>query len=76
VEIYPLADLAARIAANDAEIARLHLSGEVAGAEPKARGFAGFDASTTSIPRITELLRLPAFEYAPLQPFAWPRTQR
>jgi hypothetical protein len=47
-----------------------------AGAEPKARGFPGFNVSTMSIPRITELLRLPAFEYAPQQPFAWPPTLR
>jgi chromosome segregation ATPase len=70
-----LADLAARIAANDAEIARLQLS-DVPGAEPKARGFAGFNVSTMSIPRITELLRLPAFKYEPQKPFAWPPTQR
>ena len=79
-EVYPplaeqLADLAARIAANDVEIARLHLS-DVAGAEPKARGFPGVNSSTTSIPRITEALRLPAFKYERQAPYAWPPTLR
>jgi hypothetical protein len=64
------ADLAARIAANDAEIARLHLSDI---AEPKARGFLGFNVSTTSIQRITGQ---PAFNYAPQKPYAWPPAQR
>jgi len=78
-EVYPplvekLADLVARIAANDAEIAGLRLGADgVVGAEVTARGLAGFHPS---IPRITEHMRLPAFEYAPQQPYAWPPTLR
>jgi hypothetical protein len=78
VEIYPLADLAARIAANNAEIAGLHPSGDdgVVGAEVKARDFGGRSPSDSSIPYITQHMRLPAFKYAPQQPFAWPPTMR
>jgi len=77
-EVYPplvakLADLVARIAANDAEIAGLLPGDGVVGAEFKGRDIAHFHSS---IPRITEHMRLPAFEYAPQQPYAWPPTLR
>ncbi len=78
-EVYPplvekLADLAGRIAANDAEIARLRLGADgVVGAEVKARGVLGFGSSTT---RITEMLRLPAFKFEVHAPYAWPPTLR
>ena len=70
-EVYPkyseqLADLAARIAANDAE--RQRLSDGVEGAEAKARGF-----SNSSGPLITEAMRLPAFKCSGDAVYAWPR---
>jgi len=75
-EVYPplvekLADLVARIAANDAEIVQHRLGADgVVGAEFKARGVLGSGSSAT---RITEMLRLPAFKYEG-QPYAWPPT--
>jgi len=77
-EAYPafvgkIADLLTRIAANDAEIARLHqgrptgVARHLAGAELVARGLDGF---TTAAPSIATELRLPAFE--PGQRPAWP----
>ena len=70
-EVYPplseqLADLAARIAANDAE--RQRLSDGIVGAESKARGF-----SNSSGPLITEAMRLPAFRCSGDVVYAWPR---
>jgi len=70
-EVYPplseqLADLAARIAANDAE--RQRLSDGIVGAESKARGF-----SNSSSPLITEAMRLPAFKCSGDVAYAWPR---
>jgi hypothetical protein len=79
-EVYPkyserLADLAARIAANDAEIARLRLF-EVVGAERTARDFGGRSPSDSAIPYITHHMRLPAFKFSVQAPYAWPPTLR
>ncbi len=83
-EMYPvfatrLADLTARIDANDREIetintrARPEGSEWLAGAEVVARNIEGFNVNTANIPRITRDLRLPAFEYNQLDPYVWPR---
>jgi hypothetical protein len=42
-------------------------------AELVARGLKGFVENGVDIPRITQTLRLPAFEYSAHNPFAWPR---
>ena len=82
-EVYPplaekLADLAARIAANDAVIERVnrklpHGANWLASAEAIARGLKGFVDGPTYIPRVTEQMRLPAFKYSGLDPYAWPQ---
>jgi len=83
IEVYPplaakLADLAARVAANDAAIERVNLKLSdgatwLAGAEMVARQVPNFNDVTASVPRITERLRLPAFRYSGQRPYAWPR---
>jgi hypothetical protein len=80
--VYPavseqLADLVARIAANDAVIERINRKlpdGEkwLAGTELIARGLHGFNDGTATIPRITQMMRLPAFKYSGLEPYSWP----
>jgi hypothetical protein len=42
-------------------------------AELVARGLKGFVENGVDIRRITQTLRLPAFEYSAHNPFAWPR---
>jgi hypothetical protein len=44
-------------------------------AELIARGMEGFVMNSMQTPRITEELRLPAFEYSAHQPYAWPRSR-
>jgi hypothetical protein len=83
-ELYPvfadrLANLMARIEANDREIERIntHASPEGAarmrGSELVARGLNGFVSGISDIPRITRDLRLPAFEYRTNDDYVWPR---
>jgi hypothetical protein len=81
-EVYPalaakLADLAARLAANDAAIEgvnqKLPNGGTwIASAELVARHLKSFFDGPTNIPRIAQHMRLPAFRYAPLEPYSWP----
>ena len=72
-EVYPalsarLADVVARIDANDREIEKVNTWARpdgaegLAGAEMVARGIKGFNYGLTNIPRITRDLRLPSFE--------------
>ena len=82
-EVYPplvekLADLAGRITANDAVIERVNRklpdsSKWIGSAELIARKLRNFNDGTADIPRITRHMRLPAFKYAALDPYAWPR---
>ncbi len=82
-EVYPafvgrLADLAARVDANDREVERINNRARpdgadwLAGAEMVARGIKGFNVSTSDVPRITKALRLPSFEYRANDAYAWP----
>jgi len=86
--VYPpiadqLADLAARLATNDAqlEIANRHArpagAEHLRSAEELARALTrGFGVLGTEIPRITRDLRLPAFKYVGYsQAFEWPRSR-
>ena len=86
-EVYPplaekLADLAGRIAANDADIERVNQrrpdgAAWIAGAEMIARQVQNFnDINSAAIPRITRHLRLPAFRYSGLDPYTWPLAQK
>jgi uncharacterized coiled-coil protein SlyX len=86
-EVYPelserLTGLVARIAANDAVIERINLKSLPDGAkwldgtELIARGLRGFNDGTATIPRITQMMRLPAFQYAALDPYSWPPARR
>ena len=73
-----LANLVARIAANDAEIERVNRKLPdgalwLADAEMIARQVQNFNDVNTPVPRITLQLRLPSFRYAPLEPYTWPR---
>ncbi len=83
-EMYPalaarLADLAARIDANDREVEKSNTRAKpngaqwLAGAELAARGLKGFNDGAANVPRITEELRLPRFEYNRHDPYTWPR---
>jgi len=83
-EIYPplaakLADLAARIATNDAEIERVNRklpdgAAWIANAELVARQLNSFFDGPSNIPRIAQHMRLPAFKYSGRDPYTWPRT--
>jgi hypothetical protein len=84
-EIYPifarrLAELLPRIAANDREVEYINNHARPSGAqrllvaELVARGLEGFVNNSIQTPRITEELRLPAFEYSPHDRYAWPRS--
>jgi hypothetical protein len=86
-EVYPplaakLADLAARVAANDAAIERVNQklpdgATWIAGAEMIARQIQNFnDINNAAIPCITRHLRLPAFRYSGLDPYIWPSSKR
>ena len=82
-EAYPtmakqLADLAGRIATNDAVIERINGALPdgakwMAGAEMIARELRGFNDGTANVPRITQQMRLPAFKYLGQEPYTWPR---
>jgi hypothetical protein len=85
-DIYPafaqkLADLLPRIAANDGQIEYINTHALPSGmgpllvAELVARGLRGFVENSVDTPRITQQLRLPAFERCPHERFAWPRSQ-
>lgn len=85
-EVYPalatrLADLAARVDANDREVENINARARpdgaewLAGAEMVARDINGFNVSTANVPRITRDLRLPAFEYRAGDDYAWPRSR-
>jgi hypothetical protein len=84
--VYPpiaekLADLAARIAANDAVIERVNQklpdgAKGLLNAELIARQLKNFFDGTGDVPRITVHMRLPAFQYVGLDPFTWPRARR
>ena len=84
-EVYPavaarLADIAARIDANDREIEKVNTWAKpdgaegLAGAEMVARGIKGFNYGLTNIPRITRDLRLPSFEEKRHDPYTWPQS--
>jgi chromosome segregation ATPase len=84
-DIYPafeqkLADLLPRIEANDWQIERINTrlpdgAKHLHVAELVARGLGTFVDGTATVPRITRQLRLPAFKYSALNPYAWPRRQ-
>jgi hypothetical protein len=84
-EVYPavaarLADIVARIDANDREIEKVNTRARpdgaegLAGAEMVARGLKGFNYGLTNIPRITRDLRLPSFDDKKDGPYAWPQS--
>jgi hypothetical protein len=86
VDIYPgfaqkLADLLPRIAANDREVEYINAHALPRGskvldvAELVARGLGGFVERGVHIPRITQMLRLPAFKYSEYEPYVWPRSR-
>jgi hypothetical protein len=74
-----LAELLARIVANDREVEHLNAHalprnrGRLLCAELVARGLEGFVKNSLQTPRITEELRLPTFEYSAHDRYAWPR---
>lgn len=86
--VYPglaaqLADLVAQIAANDAVIEGINRkqlpdgADRLACAEVVARHLrGGFMDGTAQVPRITEQMRLPAFNYFGHAPYTWPRRER
>ena len=85
-DIYPgieqkLRELLPRIAENDREIEYINTHALPNGgkrlleAELVARGLRVFFESGVHIPRITQTLRLPAFEYDQFNPYAWPRSR-
>jgi hypothetical protein len=85
-DIYPvfahnLAELLPRIVANDREIEYINNHSlprngkRLLVAELIARGMEGFVKNSMQTPRITEELRLPAFEHSAHQPYAWPRSR-
>ena len=84
-DVYPayaarLADLAARIKANDREVDRINLRAVPDGAEwlrsveLVARDLKGWNDGTATVPRIVRDLRLPAFEYDRPVLNIWPRS--
>jgi hypothetical protein len=77
-----LAELAARMAANDRELdvinnfKRPSGADRILSAEEVARGLRGFAAGLEHIPRITKDLRLPAYSYTRCTgAYAWPRSR-
>lgn len=83
-ELYPtfstrLADVLARIEANDRELERINgrelpdNAATLRSAEMIARGLKTLVDGTSDIPRITKHLKLPAFEYDRQARFTWPR---
>jgi hypothetical protein len=84
--VYPplaaqLADLMARIFANDKEIEHIKARALPAEAERLlvaelvARGLLGFVENSIQTPRITEELRVPTFQFDRTEPYAWPRSR-
>jgi DNA repair exonuclease SbcCD ATPase subunit len=84
-EMYPtftarLADLIARIDANDREVENINKRTRpngaewLAPAELVARGLKGFSDGVSNVPRITTDLRLPSFEYNRQALNLWPRS--
>jgi len=72
------ADLAARVAANDDAIERVNQKLPdggtwMASAELVARHLKSFFDGPSNIPRISQHMRLPAFQYVGLKPYTWPR---
>ena len=72
------ADLAARVAANDDAIERVNQKLPdggtwMASAELVARHLKSFFDGPSNIPRISQHMRLPAFQYVGLNPYTWPR---
>jgi hypothetical protein len=84
--VYPamaeqLADLAGRIAANDAVIEHVNQRSPegapwIAGAELIARQLNSFFDGTADVPRIVRHMSLPAFRYAALDPYIWPLARK
>ena len=74
-----LAELRARIVANDQAVEQINAHGlprnhgRLLCAELAARGLDGWVKNWVQTPRITEELRLPAFRYCGLDPYMWPR---
>jgi hypothetical protein len=73
-----LADLPGRIAANDVVIERVNRKlpdgkKSLANAELVARQLKSFFDGTGGVPRISKHIRVPAFQYAGLDPYTWPR---
>jgi hypothetical protein len=84
--VYPplaaqLADLMARTTASDREIDYINAHALPAKAprllvaELVARGLEGFVQNSLQTPRITEELRVPAFQFDRTEPYAWPRAR-
>src|SRR4029078_1550485 len=84
-DVYPayatrLADLVARIKANDREVDRINLRAQPDGAEwlrsveLVARDLTGWNDGTATVPRLVRDLRLPAFEYYRHVLNVWPRS--
>lgn len=84
-DVYPayaarLADLAARIKANDREVDRINLRAVPEGAEwlrsveLVARELKGWNDGTATVPRLVRDLRLPTFEYDRHVLNIWPRS--
>ena len=84
-EVYPslaarLADLAARVSANDREIEHINTWARPSGAEGLAgavlvaRELKNFNDGTANVPSITAGLRLPGFDYHRRDPYTWPRS--
>jgi hypothetical protein len=80
-EFYPataarLAELLARIVANDREVEHLNAHalprnhGRLLGAELVARGLEGFVQNSVEVPSIARSVRLPTFERTPQEPYA------
>lgn len=76
-----LADLVARIDANDGELERINTKARpkqalhLVGAEQIARQLDGFSDGIADVPRITKRLKLPAFSCDRNAPYSWPRCQ-
>jgi hypothetical protein len=76
-----LADLMARTTASDREIEYINAHALPAKAprllvaELVARGLEGFVQNSLQTPRITEELRVPAFQFDRTEPYAWPRAR-
>ena len=85
-EVYPpietqLADLLARIQANNERIERINERGLPSGAERLlvaelvARGLRGLVENSAEVTLIMRKLRVPAFKFDQFAPYAWPRSR-